>query len=119
MVISKTCSFVCGDEVLDHRCRQCLIQLAGFKEDFFDNQQDTIKSYATAMVHGILKMMNEYVNYQCPCNNVLNPLTLGFTINIAFKLVATTSKPLQTRDRKSLVQCKWLEESSRIYLWVH
>ncbi|KAI8377732.1 armadillo-type protein [Radiomyces spectabilis] len=51
-----TYSVVQADEQLAHRCRQCLVQLAGFKQEFFNNDTAAIKNYATTMVHGILKM---------------------------------------------------------------
>jgi hypothetical protein len=54
-----TYSLVQVDDALGHRCRQCLIQLSGFQQDFFNNNQEIIKSYATTMIHGIRKMMNE------------------------------------------------------------
>ncbi|KAI8889382.1 hypothetical protein K501DRAFT_320347 [Backusella circina FSU 941] len=47
-----------SDDQLAHRCRQCLIQLSGFQQDFFNNEPEAIKAYATTLMHGILKMMN-------------------------------------------------------------
>jgi hypothetical protein len=48
-----------SDDQLAHRCRQCLIQLSGFQQDFFDNDMEAIKAYASTLMHGILKMMNK------------------------------------------------------------
>ncbi|KAI8646967.1 armadillo-type protein [Parasitella parasitica] len=50
-------SLVQDDDALGHRCRQCLIQLAGFQQDFFGDNAETIQSYASTMIHGIRKMM--------------------------------------------------------------
>lgn len=49
--------------MLSHRCRQCLLQLAGFKDEYFDNDINAIRIYAGTMVNGILKMMKEYVAF--------------------------------------------------------
>ncbi|EPB86259.1 hypothetical protein HMPREF1544_06987 [Mucor circinelloides 1006PhL] len=52
-------NLVQDDDALGHRCRQCLIQLAGFQQDFFGDNQETIQAYATTMIHGIRKMMTD------------------------------------------------------------
>lgn len=52
-------SLVKDDDVLGHRCRQCLIQLSGFQEDFFRNDKAIITPYATTMIHGIRQMMSD------------------------------------------------------------
>ncbi|RCH80002.1 Exportin-4, partial [Rhizopus stolonifer] len=52
-----TYSLVQDEDALGHRCRQCLIQLAGFQQDFFNNNSELIKSYATTLIHGIRKMI--------------------------------------------------------------
>lgn len=54
-----TYALVQDEDALGHRCRQCLIQLAGFQHDFFDNNAELIKSYATTLVHGIQKMITD------------------------------------------------------------
>lgn len=38
------------------------MQLAGFKNDYFDNDVNAIREYARTMVIGALKMMKEYVD---------------------------------------------------------
>ncbi|KAI8090033.1 armadillo-type protein [Halteromyces radiatus] len=50
------------DDALSYRCLQCLIKLAGLKEDFFNQDGNAIKSYATTVIHGIMKMMNSINN---------------------------------------------------------
>ncbi|KAL1930141.1 hypothetical protein VTP01DRAFT_1295 [Rhizomucor pusillus] len=55
-------SLVQTDDVLGHRCRQCLVQLAGFKNDYFDNDVNAIREYARTMVIGALKMMKDLQN---------------------------------------------------------
>ncbi|OBZ88181.1 Exportin-4 [Choanephora cucurbitarum] len=52
-----TYSLVQDEDALGHRCRQCLIQLAGFQQDFFSNNHEQIKSYTTTMIHGVRKMI--------------------------------------------------------------
>ncbi|CEP08479.1 hypothetical protein, partial, partial [Parasitella parasitica] len=52
-------SLVQDDDALGHRCRQCLIQLAGFQQDFFGDNPETIQAYASTMIHGIRKMMTD------------------------------------------------------------
>ncbi|KAI9483543.1 MAG: armadillo-type protein [Benjaminiella poitrasii] len=54
-----TYRLVQDEDVLGHRCRQCLIQLAGFQQDFFNDSAEMIQSYATAMIHGIRKMISD------------------------------------------------------------
>ncbi|KAI9318087.1 armadillo-type protein [Dichotomocladium elegans] len=54
-----TYGLVQNDDVLGHRCRQCLVQLAGFTHEFFNNDPNTTKLYATTMVQGILRLMSD------------------------------------------------------------
>lgn len=58
-IVAQTYSTVKDDDVLGHRCRQCLIQLSGFKPDFFDNDTHMIRTYAETMIHGVRKMLSE------------------------------------------------------------
>ncbi|CAO3592648.1 unnamed protein product [Absidia cylindrospora] len=50
------------DDALSYRCLQCLIKLAGLKEDFFNQDGNAIKQYTTTMMHGIMKMMTRISN---------------------------------------------------------
>ncbi|KAI8147321.1 armadillo-type protein [Fennellomyces sp. T-0311] len=54
-----TYSLIQTDDTLSHRCRQCLIQMAGFGEDFFDNDINRAKQYATTFIHGTSQMIAE------------------------------------------------------------
>ncbi|KAG0179452.1 Exportin-4 [Apophysomyces sp. BC1034] len=58
----RTYSLVQSDDVLGHRCRQCLVQLAGFKEDFFDHDSSAVQNYANTMIHGTLKVVSDIVS---------------------------------------------------------
>ncbi|KAI9022740.1 armadillo-type protein [Phycomyces nitens] len=55
----RTYNLVQTDDVLSHRCRQCLVQLSGFQEYFFSHDSAAVKAYATTLMHGTLKMMND------------------------------------------------------------
>lgn len=55
----KTYAMVQNDDTLGHRCRQILIQLAGFTNEFFNNDINATRQYATTMVHGVLRLMTE------------------------------------------------------------
>ncbi|KAI9271756.1 armadillo-type protein [Phascolomyces articulosus] len=54
-----TYSLIQTDDVLGHRCRQCLVQMAGFNEEFFDHDINRAKQYATTFIHGTAQMMGE------------------------------------------------------------
>ncbi|CDS07016.1 hypothetical protein LRAMOSA09539 [Lichtheimia ramosa] len=57
-----TYAMVQNDDTLGHRCRQCLIQLAGFTNDFFNNDINATRQYATTMVHGVLRLMTDLLS---------------------------------------------------------
>ncbi|CAO3661292.1 unnamed protein product [Umbelopsis ramanniana] len=46
------------DDRLGHRLRQCLIQLSGQNEKFFDHEHEAIVEYANAMILGLQKCIN-------------------------------------------------------------
>ncbi|KAG2212895.1 hypothetical protein INT45_007411 [Circinella minor] len=58
-LLFTTYSLIQTDDVLSHRCRQCLIQMAGFNEEFFDNDVNRAKQYAATFIHGTAQMMGE------------------------------------------------------------
>ncbi|KAI8973333.1 armadillo-type protein [Mycotypha africana] len=62
-LIFMTYSLAQDDDVLSHRCRQCLIQLAGLQCNFFDNDTAMIQSYAATMIHGLRKMMSDITTF--------------------------------------------------------
>ncbi|RUS18080.1 LOW QUALITY PROTEIN: hypothetical protein BC937DRAFT_89166 [Endogone sp. FLAS-F59071] len=49
------------DTVMSHRCRQCLIQLSGLKGELFESDH-AAKEYAGIMMHGLLKLINNFSN---------------------------------------------------------
>ncbi|KAI8985067.1 armadillo-type protein [Pilobolus umbonatus] len=80
------------DDVSGHRCRQCLIQLSGFQKEFFMDNTNVIKSYATTMIHGIRKMMNEITKFGTSPDALSEqgPQMLG-TIQMIRRLLENTS----------------------------
>jgi hypothetical protein len=48
-----------NDDRLAHRLRQCLIQLSGQNEKFFDHNHEAVVEYVNAIVHGLLKCLNK------------------------------------------------------------
>ncbi|KAG1159659.1 hypothetical protein G6F37_004686 [Rhizopus arrhizus] len=87
-----TYSIVKDDDALGHRCRQCLIQLSGFKQDFFNNDTNIIKTYAETMIHGIRQMINDITVFGTSPDALSEqgPQMLG-TIQITRRLLENTS----------------------------
>ncbi|CAO3659151.1 unnamed protein product [Rhizopus microsporus] len=87
-----TYSTVKDDDVLGHRCRQCLIQLSGFKPDFFDNDTHMIRTYAETMIHGVRKMLSDITVFGTTPDALSEqgPQMLG-TIQIIRRLIENTS----------------------------
>ncbi|KAF7720629.1 Exportin-4, partial [Apophysomyces ossiformis] len=74
-----TYSLVRSDDVLGHRCRQCLVQLAGFKQEFFNHDQNLIRAYTETMIHGTLKIVSDILSsgYDPDGLNEQGPQLLG------------------------------------------
>ncbi|KAG1473236.1 hypothetical protein G6F56_001072 [Rhizopus delemar] len=87
-----TYAVVKEDDALGHRCRQCLIQLSGFKSDFFNNDVDKIRAYAETMIHGIRQMINDITAYGTSPDALSEqgPQMLG-TIQITRRVIENTS----------------------------
>ncbi|KAI9273596.1 armadillo-type protein [Sporodiniella umbellata] len=87
-----TYAIVKDDDILGHRCRQCLIQLSGFRSDFFNQDIGIIRAYAETMIHGIRQMINNVTVFGTSPDALSEqgPQMLG-TIQITRRLIENTS----------------------------
>ncbi|CAO3672042.1 unnamed protein product [Umbelopsis vinacea] len=77
-----------NDDRLAHRLRQCLIQLSGQNEKFFDHNHEAVVEYVNAMVHGLLKCLNNISATATDANSIeeQGPQILG-VIQVVRRLI--------------------------------